>query len=190
MAHQPVLCASCHASNALGTPVVRIINNLSNAMHGHHNPTNVPDITPDTNGCYNCHPGPTTKCLRDVMSQEEGMGCTDCHGDITKVAQNTNPWLNEPKCGTSGCHGAQYDTILPLYRESKGHGGMYCEACHDNTHAIATSREANDAIKFIELQGQAGTLRKCTVCHATQPAGRFQHELVLGFKSYLPITLK
>ena len=128
MAHQPVLCASCHASNALGTPVIGNINNLSNAMHGHHNPTSVPDITPDTNGCYNCHPGPTTKCLRDVMSQEEGMGCTDCHGDITKVAQNPNPWLNEPKCGSSGCHGAQYDTLLPLYRESKGHGGMYCEA--------------------------------------------------------------
>lgn len=40
---------------------------------------------------------------------------------------------------------------LPLYRDSKGHGGIFCEGCHDGTHAIATSREPNDAIKFIEL---------------------------------------
>jgi hypothetical protein len=190
MNHQPVLCASCHGSNALGTVSVGNIKNLSNAMHGHHNPTNVPDITPDTAGCYNCHPGPQTQCLRDVMSQDEGMGCTDCHGTIVKVAQNSNPWLIEPKCSNAGCHGANYDTSNPLYRLSKGHGGMFCEACHDSTHAIATSREANDGIKFIELQGNNDTLNQCTVCHATQPADRFSHSLLLNFKFFLPSTFK
>jgi hypothetical protein len=175
MDHQPVLCASCHGSNALGMPVVGNINNLSNAMHGHHNPDNAPDITPDTEGCYNCHPGPTTQCLRDTMSQNFALNCTDCHGDITVVAQNPDPWLNEPKCSGTGCHGAGYDTSLPLYRESQGHGGIFCEACHDSTHAIATSRESNDTIKFNELQGHPGTLSKCTVCHATQPTGMFHH---------------
>jgi hypothetical protein len=175
MDHQPVLCAWCHGSNALGAPVVGDIKNLSNAMHGHHNPDNAPDITPDTDGCYNCHPGPKTQCLRDTMSQNFALNCTNCHGDITVVALNPNPWLNEPKCSNTGCHGAGYDTSLPLYRESQGHGGIYCEGCHDSTHAIAPSREANDGIKFNQLQGHPGTLSGCTVCHATKPDTMFQH---------------
>jgi hypothetical protein len=173
MDHQPVLCATCHGSNALGMPIVGEIKNLSNAMHGHHNPDNAPDITPDTGGCYNCHPGPTTRCLRDTMSQNFSANCTNCHGDITEVAKNPNPWLNEPKC--SQCHGSGYDTSLPLYRESQGHGGIYCEGCHDSTHAIAPSRESNDTIKFFQLQRHSGSLSKCTVCHATQPTGMFHH---------------
>jgi len=190
MSHQPVLCADCHGSNALGMPTVGNIKNLSNAMHGHHNPTNAPDITPDTAGCYNCHPGPQTQCLRDVMSQQYGLNCTNCHGTITTVAQNPNPWLNEPKCSDAGCHASGYSPNLPLYRQSKGHGGVFCEGCHDSTHAIATSRESNDTIKFMQLQGQDGTLRKCTVCHATTPAGRFEHALIQGFDFYLPILAK
>lgn len=103
------------------------------------------------------------------------MNCTDCHGDITVVAQNQEPWLIEPKRSDTGCHGAGYDTTEALYRQSAGHGGIYCEACHDSTHAITPSREFNDSIKFIQLQGHAGTLSDCTVCHATEPTDRFVH---------------
>lgn len=178
MDNQPVLCASCHGSNALGTPVVGNIKNLSNAMHGHHNPTNAPDITPDTQGCYSCHPGPEAQCLRDTMSQHFAADCTNCHGDVTVVAQNPQPWLNEPQCSNAACHGEAYapnqPADMPLYRESLGHGGIYCEGCHDSTHAIAPSREYNDTIKFMELQGYSGTLRDCAVCH-TKPTGMFTH---------------
>ncbi len=174
--HQPVLCASCHNDNALGIhPNIAGVKDLSNAMHGNHNPNVAPDISPDTTGCYNCHPGPNTQCLRDTMSQNFSIGCVDCHGDITKVAQNPSPWNIEPKCGQTGCHGAGYGTTLPLYRESKGHGGVYCEGCHDSTHAIATSRETNDTTKFLQLQGHSGTLRDCTVCHLTNKPGMFKH---------------
>ena len=173
--NQPVNCDWCHGSNATGTQPIGEVKNLSNAMHGHHNPDNAPDITPDTDGCYNCHPGPETQCLRDTMSQNFAMNCTNCHGDITVVAQNTDPWLIEPKCSNTGCHGAGYNTSLALYRESTGHGGIYCEACHDSTHAIAPSRESNDTIKFQTLQGHPGTLSDCTTCHATEPTSRFVH---------------
>jgi hypothetical protein len=175
MDHQPVNCDWCHGSNATGAPVVGQMNSLSNAMHGHHNPTNAPDITPDTAGCYNCHPGSTTQCLRDTMSQNFSLNCTNCHGDITVVAQNPNPWLNEPKCSSDGCHGSGYDTTQALYRQSTGHGGLYCEACHDSTHAISPSREANDSIKFMTLQGHTGSLSDCTTCHYTTPVDRFVH---------------
>jgi hypothetical protein len=168
MSQRPVLCANCHGSNALGAPGKPGVKNLSNAMHNKHS-TAVPNTL---NGCYNCHPGPKTKCLRDVMSTEEGMTCISCHGNMKKVAQNTNPWLNEPRCDS--CH----DNVTQnnaLYRFSTGHGGLYCEACHDSTHAIAPSSRPQDGIKFQMLQGSNGPLEKCTVCHLTEPSSSGPH---------------
>ncbi len=178
---RPVLCARCHSSNALGALGVNGVPSLSNAMHTKHT-----EEVPNTmDGCYNCHPGPVTRCLRDAMSLNitsaldptRKMNCIDCHGGISNVAQNPNPWLNEPRC--DGCHTAtatlQFNQDQPLYRFSKGHSGIYCEACHDSTHAIAASREANDAIKFYQLQGYSGTLNNCLVCHTTQPTGPGPH---------------
>ncbi len=174
MTSRPVLCANCHSSNALGAPGKPGIPSLSNAMHEQHK-----EIVPDTiNGCYNCHPGPTTLCLRDVMSQKHSMTCINCHGGMDAVSQNNNPWLHEPRCDNSGCHGSTYQQNQALYRFSTEHGGVYCEGCHDSTHAIAPSREPNDAIKFIDLQGHAGTLDKCTVCHTTWPTGAGPHGFV------------
>lgn len=173
MDQRPVLCADCHASAALGMPGIPGVKSLSNAMHLHHK--DLPDITPDTNGCYNCHPGPTTQCLRDTMSQHFALNCTNCHGTIDTVSQNTQPWLQEPQCSNSGCHGSGYSTGQALYRMSRGHGGLYCSACHDSPHVYPPSREANDGIKFYQLQGENSTLRKCTVCHLTQPDQMFKH---------------
>ena len=173
MDQRPVLCADCHASAALGKPGTPGVNSLSNAMHTHHK--DLMDITPDTEGCYNCHPGPVTQCLRDTMSQHFSLNCTNCHGTMETVGQNLQPWLQEPQCSNSACHGSGYSTDQALYRMSHGHGGIYCSACHDSQHAIAPSREANDGLKFLELQGEPGTLRKCTVCHATTPDQMFMH---------------
>ena len=166
MSQRPVLCATCHASNALGAAGQPGVMNLSNAMHTQH--TGV--VANNINGCYNCHPGPTTRCLRDVMSTEEGMTCLTCHGPINKVAKNPSPWLNEPRCDS--CHDQALNN--PLYRLSTGHGGLYCEACHDSTHAIAPSRVARDGLKFIALQGSNGPLEKCTVCHTVMSGGNLQ----------------
>lgn len=170
MSRRPILCAECHASNALGAPGVSELPNLSNAMHGNH-----AGESPDTlEGCYSCHPGPQTQCLRDVMAQQYNLNCINCHGGMEQISQNPNPWLQEPRC--DNCHtDPQYAQDQALYRFSKGHHGIYCEACHDSTHAIAPSREEKDAIKFINLQGYAGTLEKCTTCHLTKPEGEI-HE--------------
>jgi hypothetical protein len=169
MSRRPVLCAECHSSNALGAAGVQGIPSLSNAMHTKHDGK----VQNNLQGCYSCHPGPDTKCLRDTMSQE-GMDCVSCHGGMKKVSQNANPWLNEPRCDS--CHtDAKFKQDHPLYRFSKGHGGIYCEACHDSTHAIAKSSQPRDAIKFINLQGEAGTLKKCTVCHLSEPKSGGPH---------------
>lgn len=174
MNRRPVLCAECHASNALGMPGLPDIPSLSNAMHEKHN-GKVPNTT---EGCYNCHPGPNTRCLRDVMSETYAMTCVDCHGSMEQVSQNPNPWLNEPRCDNALCHGNVYQQDNPLYRLSKEHGGVYCEGCHDSTHAIAPSRESNDWIKFFGLQQHNGPLTTCTVCHTTWPTEAGPHNLI------------
>jgi hypothetical protein len=175
MSSRPVLCASCHGSNALGTPVKPGIPNFSRAMHSKHS-----DEVPSTMaGCYYCHPGPNTKCLRDVMSSQHNMTCISCHGTLAQVASvNRNPWLDEPRCDTGACHGTANAQNDPLYRHSTGHAGIYCEGCHDSTHAIAPSIQPKDAIKFITWQGMGGPIRKCTTCHATLPTDAGPHGIL------------
>jgi hypothetical protein len=54
-----------------------------------------------------------------------------------------------------------------LYRFSKGHGGMMCEACHGPTHAEWANPKlrSNDNITAWELQGHVGTIIECATCH-------------------------
>jgi hypothetical protein len=186
MNRRPVLCAECHSSNALGAGGVAGLPSLSRAMHSKH--AEEASLFPNTtSGCYKCHPGPQTQCLRDAMSSKHGMTCISCHGTLAQVSLNPNPWLNEPRCDT--CHTA-YKQDQTLYRMSKTHGKVYCEGCHDSTHAIAPSTQPNDALKFMALQGYPGTLSKCTVCHLTDPRVPFQHQInpnIVG-RLYLPMT--
>ncbi len=175
MASRPVLCAGCHSSNALGTPGAPGVKNLSLAMHGYHSSA-FPSPQTMANTCYECHPGRQTKCLRDVMYWDEGLTCIDCHGQLSKLADPLRrPWLDEPKCGS--CHDPEFaEQPDTLYRNSKGHGGLFCETCHGSPHAILPSTQANDNIQNIALQGHAGTLTDCKVCHgANVPSGPGPH---------------
>jgi hypothetical protein len=123
------------------------------------------------------------------------MGCQSCHGNMTKVGDAKRVgWLEEPNC--QACHfngqrtlsavDAAGNLVKPadtrfatnpntpaagfsLFRFSKGHGGMQCESCHGATHAEYPSSHDNDNIQSIALQGYAGTVRECVVCHATTP---------------------
>ncbi len=168
----PILCASCHSSNALGTPGQPGLPSLSEAVHKEHGER--------TNDCYKCHPGPNTQCLRDVMKTQHGFVCQDCHGSVTQVGESISsgrePWLQEPSCGATQCHGANFaEEPGKLFRESRGHGGLYCSACHGEPHAIVPSGNARDNVENIALQGYAGTLNKCSVCHGITPTGAGPH---------------
>ncbi|MEZ4642832.1 MAG: hypothetical protein R3E31_08870 [Chloroflexota bacterium] len=187
MDRRPILCAECHSSNALGAAGVAGLPSLSKAMHNQHEE----EVPSSIEGCYKCHPGPQTQCLRDVMRTEHGMECTDCHGPMQQVANNPNPWLNEPRCDNADCHGSAYQQDQALYRMSKEHGDIYCAACHDSPHAIAPTSQSNDSIKFIALQGFNGPLRVCVTCHASEPAGDGPHGTpvfpALDTHTYLPV---
>jgi len=168
-AGNPAVCSRCHADPVLGMPGNPNLPSLSAAVHGLH--------AEQTTDCYSCHPGPVTRCLRDVMSTQFGLTCVNCHvGGMTALAnQNRTPWVDLPRCGN--CHPAAFsENPGTLYKLSKGHGGLFCESCHNSTHAITTSREANDNVQAITLQGYAGPIGKCTVCHLTQPTSGGPHQ--------------
>ena len=171
-AQTPILCASCHSSNALGTAGQPGLPSLSQVIHSQHGSI--------TNDCYKCHPGPNTQCLRDVMKNKHGFVCQTCHGSVSNVgatiAAGRNPWLQEPSCGATTCHGAQFaEEPGKLFRMSKGHGGLYCSACHGEPHAIVPSGQPNDNVQQIALQGFSGTLKTCSVCHGYTPSGAGPH---------------
>ena len=177
-ANQPILCAQCHGSTPLTGPFPGSAGWFSRRIHHRHD--FIDEEIPGQNGCEKCHPGPVTHCLRGTMNTDYGMVCQDCHGDLENVANSISggriPWLDEPACRT--CHTAQFgEPVGVLFREATGHGGVMCSGCHNSPHAIWPSREPRDNANAIALQGHAGALGDCTVCHGVTPSGAGPHGL-------------
>ena len=63
-----------------------------------------------------------------------------------------------------------------LYRVSKGHEGVFCEACHGSTHGIWPNKNpfANDNVTAMQLQGHTGTITECSTCHGSANLGLSQ----------------
>jgi len=111
----PILCAKCHASEALGTGGAPGTSPLTRAIHHKH-----ADVISPVNGltlnnignrtsCYTCHPGSATRCLRGAMGGAvaadgtAAMQCQSCHGTMSDVGAATRTgWLDEPNC--QQCH--------------------------------------------------------------------------------------
>jgi len=183
--NRPILCANCHGSNALGMPGIPEYGSFSYVIHNKHKNK--------TSDCYKCHPGPNTQCLRDVM-HSAGMVCQDCHGTIANVASTIasgrQPWLQEPSCGSSSCHGSTYaEEPGKLFRQSKGHSDLFCSTCHNSPHAILPTTQPNDNVQMISLQGWSGTLKKCTVCHGVAPEGPGPHGIMYSSVDEIPGTV-
>ena len=177
---KPILCANCHQDNALGKPGTAGTPVFSEAVHTLHGSI--------TNDCYKCHPGPNTQCLRDIM-HTKGMVCQDCHGTVSNVGQSiTNgrqAWLQEPDCGATACHGAAHGAEPgKLFRNSQGHGSLFCSACHGSPHAILPTNNSNDNLQNLTLQGYIGTLNSCIVCHGVNPTGAGPHGLFASVVDY------
>ena len=178
-ANKPILCASCHGDPALGGTGPGAAGWFSQVMHEKHH--FIDQSIPGIDGCYKCHPGPNVRCLRGTMSADHGLTCQNCHGTMAQVAASIDggrtPWVQEPACRT--CHTALYgEPVGQLYKLSTGHGGVYCAACHGSTHADFPTREPRDNADMIALQGHAGVLSDCRVCHGVTPAGAGPHGMV------------
>lgn len=162
-ANQPVLCAKCHPSPALGINTGTQMY-LSKAIHGSHASRGA--------SCYDCHPGATTKCSRSLAHTSDNGNCTTCHGSMSNVASTISsgriPWASEPSC--SSCHDGVtgVNTGTALYRNSRGHGNVYCTACHGSPHAMYPSRETLDNYQPDQYQGsKIKTIGSCGVCHSS-----------------------
>lgn len=206
-AGKPILCAACHASNALPGTGVAGVKPLTEAIHKHHamvkDPTSGQPLDSITNrsACYQCHPGSETKCLRGVMGNavladgKAAIDCQGCHGTMSNVGRTGRVgWLDQPDC--QACHhdgkrelaavtsggllkkwlDTRYATNanvpangFNLYRFSKGHGGLQCEACHGATHAEYPSSHRNDNVLAKDVQGREGSIGECTACHKNVP---------------------
>jgi hypothetical protein len=112
---KPVLCAACHASEALGAPSYSTIPPLTASVHSFHAHVQDPilnttlDNADNRASCYRCHPGSTTKCLRGAMggaiaaNGSMEMQCQNCHGNMSTVGSlNRVGWFMEPTC--QQCH--------------------------------------------------------------------------------------
>jgi hypothetical protein len=123
------------------------------------------------------------------------MQCQSCHGTMNHVgASNREGWLDQPNC--QACHHdgkREVSAIDPrtntlrnavdtrfatnpntpmagksLYRFSRGHGKLQCEACHGSTHAIYPAHEADNKVSMA-IQGHTGTVAECSSCHTKVP---------------------
>jgi PKD repeat protein len=114
-AGKPILCATCHGSNALAGTGQAGIPPLTQAIHSYHAQVMDPvtsmtlDSSSNRSACYRCHPGSTTKCLRGAMGNAVAadgsmeMQCQNCHGPMHAVGTaGRQGWLDEPTC--QSCH--------------------------------------------------------------------------------------
>jgi hypothetical protein len=113
----PILCASCHKSNALVGSGIDGVKPLTEAIHSAHatrSDTNGELLGDgeDRNSCYACHPGEGTKCLRGAMGSA-GVECQSCHGTMEAVGKTgRDGWKEEPNC--QACHqdGKRYEDAV------------------------------------------------------------------------------
>jgi hypothetical protein len=111
----PILCAACHASNALPGTGYAGVPALTRSVHDYHAPVTDPatggalDDADNRTACYRCHPGSATRCLRGAMGRAVGsdgqpaMECQSCHGSMSAVgAAGRVGWLEQPAC--QSCH--------------------------------------------------------------------------------------
>ncbi len=175
----PILCASCHSTNALPGTGVSGVKPLTQALHGLHSDVRDPDSglaldSIDNRGaCYLCHPGEATQCLRGAMGSPKNadgsavMDCQSCHGTMAQVgAEHREGWLEQPNC--QACHqdGHQYTSAVTST-------GTLREAIDQRFATNAdTPAPGLDLYRFSKGHGDM----KCESCHGATHAIFPTHE--------------
>jgi len=168
----PILCASCHNSNALGTTSIGNARSLTSSLHLKHasviDPSNGLALNDTLNrtSCYSCHPGAATECLRGAMgsakdaSGNQTMQCQSCHGTMNDVGNPTRTgWLDQPNCQVCHQGGERYESALV-------NGTL--RAVLDNTFATTPNTPAVGVSLYRYSTGH-GDLQ-CSSCHGSTHA--------------------
>ncbi len=177
---KPVLCAACHASNALAAAGQPGIPSLTASLHSWH-ADQVDPVTQLTLGssdnrgaCYRCHPGAVTRCLRGVMGNAAAadgtlaIQCQSCHGDMAAVGNAARQgWLDEPNC--QSCHtGTAARNAGALRYTSALEASGQPRAAVDSTYATNPDTPAQGLSLYRFSTGHGGLA--CEACHGSTHA--------------------
>ncbi len=177
---KPILCALCHASNALATTGYSGVPQLTTSVHFFHAHVTDPatgmslDSTDNRSACYRCHPGSTTKCLRGAMGSAVAadgslaMQCQSCHGTMSAVGSSGRQgWLDEPAC--QSCHtgtAAQNNGQIRFMGVFDASGQRRIAA--NQTFATTANMPAAGFSLYRFSTGHGGL--KCEACHGSTHA--------------------
>jgi len=178
---KPVLCASCHASEALGTASYSTIPPLTASVHSRHATVMDPmlhitlDSSANRDACYRCHPGSATRCLRGAMGgaiASDGsmkMQCQSCHGSMSTVGASTRVgWFMEPLC--QSCHSGTATTnsgqirFTSVFTDTNG----TVRVAADSTFGTQPDTPAPGISLYRFSTGHGGL--QCSACHGSTHA--------------------
>lgn len=168
----PILCATCHSSNALGTTSIGNAQPLTASLHSKHasaiDPSNGLTLNSSSNrtACYSCHPGSSTQCLRGAMGSAKDsngnqmMQCQSCHGTMSDVGNSSRiGWLDQPNCQVCHQGGERHQSALV-------NGSL--RTVLDTTFATNPNTPASGVSLYRYSKGH-GDL-KCSSCHGSTHA--------------------
>lgn len=178
--NKPVLCATCHASEALGTGSYSNIPPLTASIHSKHATVQDPllgitlDNSANRESCYRCHPGSTTKCLRGAMGgaiAKDGsleMQCQSCHGNLSAVGSSSRVgWFMEPSC--QSCHtGTAADNNGQIRYTSSFEANGSVRVPVNQTFATQPNIPATSLSLYRFSAGHGGL--QCSACHGSTHA--------------------
>jgi len=178
--NHPILCATCHGSNALPGTGISGIPALTRAIHDLHAGVQDPltgmilDDGDNRSACYRCHPGSDTRCLRGAMGNavaatgDLAMQCQNCHGSMSTVGSASREgWLDEPACQSCHTGTAVHNNGQIRYTDAFDPPGQYRDAVDDR---FATNQDVpvpgSSLYRFSE--GHGGL--QCSACHGSTHA--------------------
>jgi PKD repeat protein len=179
---KPVLCAVCHASEALGTGSYSNIPPLTASLHSKHAPVMDPELnltldhSDNRSACYRCHPGSATKCLRGAMGgaiANDGsmsMQCQSCHGNMSHVGRaGRKGWLEEPNCQSCHTGTATSNNGQIRYASSFTDTNNWIERLAVNQTFATKSNTPAAGVSLYRFSAGHGGLQ-CSACHGSTHA--------------------
>ena len=181
---KPILCAGCHASEALGAPSFSGTNGtvpaLTASVHSKHATVQDPELnmtlndSNNRNACYRCHPGSATKCLRGAMGSaiaadgSMAMQCQSCHGSMSQVGDSSRVgWFMEPNC--QSCHtGTATKNNGQIRYTSVFDSSGQVRVAADQTFATSADTPAAGLSLYRFSVGHGGL--QCSACHGSTHA--------------------
>lgn len=128
--------------------------------------------------CQDCHGGMATVGSPARTGWFQEPNCQACHtGDAVSNSgqiRYSNVYVSNTVERVPANRRFSTNTNAPepglsLFRFSKGHGGLYCSACHGSTHAEFPSSFFNDNVANMQRQGHVGQMSECSACHGSNP---------------------